>query len=811
MKPTPADQDQCPSEDALRRLLDGKLPAAVVEKAALHVEMCGDCQQQLELLTSPVADDSLSKNQGRLWNQVLAGSDQNSQAQRLTPPPSSLETAHRNSRLNLKNVEDDLPDLPGYEVLQKIASGGMGVVYRARQTGLARDVAIKFMRRSRDPSAVARFQREMKAAGQLNDIHIVRAFDASDVDGLPYLVMELLDGKTLRRIIRDLNKNGLALSVGIGCEIIRQAALGLSAAHAAGMIHRDVKPSNLMVTQGGVVKLLDLGLVSIRHGTGFSDSIEEHITDEVTILGSTDFISPEQGIQSRSVTFQSDIYSLGCTFFATLAGRPPFSGSSYPTASSKLLAHATEPRPDVRHWRPDVPAGLAEVLQQMMEIDPAERPASLEEVVELIAPFASSVSAFPFNWEDAGVSVSQPVETGVIPTRDESKKLWWVAVGGIVSALLAVLAVVWHFGTQDNNPRQDEQAAELASGKDPVTPAAETTPKSAPRDRLPIVQTGLDPAEEFKTDDITSIPPAALKVRLSRQMFDGEIYWLSYSDDGSILYLTGPGDSVRALDSTTGRDMRFYQGHKTESRSLVFSEDRSLMYSTDDVGQILEHNVQSAELQRVVADLYDSIRELDLSADQKLLAALVENNDGMFLVDVATGEHRKFDGDYQNCRFDSTGKYLYYSQRGIGLARLNVSTNEKEIVVPDSSPRFGFLSGRPDLDLAIYIKPPGRVSMIDMANGIALDTPFKTPNSDRHRGAISPSGKLLVIGPRSDTATFVRPESGVIEAALTIPDSGSFRVFSFSPDGSSLALGMNEGRLVIVDLQDETLDLAKRR
>ena len=283
--------------------------------------------------------------------------------------------------------ESQYPNLPGYRIHEQIARGGMGTVYRATHLKLARDVAIKIMQPSDSPLASVRFDREMMAAGRLKHVNIVSTYDAGEVEGLSYIVMELLDGENPGRYVRSADKSGhKLLPVSIACDYVRQAANGLQAAHNAGLVHRDVKPSNLMVTSDGVIKLLDLGLVRMEA----ADVVDGDVTDETTIMGSLDYIAPEQGRETRTADGRSDIYGLGCTLFALLAGRPPFSGPGFATASKKLLAHACDERPDVRTLRQEVPPELADIVRRMMSIRPGDRFASAADVADAVAPFCKS-------------------------------------------------------------------------------------------------------------------------------------------------------------------------------------------------------------------------------------------------------------------------------------------------------------------------------------------------------------------------------------------------------------------------------------
>jgi serine/threonine protein kinase len=267
--------------------------------------------------------------------------------------------------------------LLSYEMGPKIGAGGMGVVYQATHVWLGRTVAIKFVSAEvlSDPEAVGRFRSEARAIGALEHPNIVLATDAGCVDGVHFLVTEYVDGCDLAWLIKQRGP----LAVADACEVIRQAALGLQHAHEHGLVHRDVKPSNLRVDRSGVVKLLDFGLA--RMGAG-----QTTMTGTGQMLGTLDFLAPEQASDARNVDIRADIYSLGCTFYFLLTGAPPFSGPEYDTPASKIKGHLTDaPLPPTdRTMR--LPLAVSSCLQRMMAKDPHDRYRTPVEVAQAMAP-----------------------------------------------------------------------------------------------------------------------------------------------------------------------------------------------------------------------------------------------------------------------------------------------------------------------------------------------------------------------------------------------------------------------------------------
>ena len=263
-----------------------------------------------------------------------------------------------------------------YQVLEELGHGGMGRVYRALHTKLDRVVAVKVLDRGRldDPQAIARFEREMRAVGRLVHRNIVQAHDAREIEGTPVLIMEFVDGLDVAEIVRRLGP----LPVAEACELVRQTALALQCAHEGGLVHRDVKPSNVMLARSGEVKLLDLGLARFHAeasgGTGVPPVfVSEEMTGTGQAMGTADYMAPEQTADSRGVDIRADIYSLGATLYKLLSGKAPFSGPDFQGAREKMAAHCREPVPPIRQLRPEVPAGLAAVLDRMLAKDPEAR------------------------------------------------------------------------------------------------------------------------------------------------------------------------------------------------------------------------------------------------------------------------------------------------------------------------------------------------------------------------------------------------------------------------------------------------------
>ena len=269
-----------------------------------------------------------------------------------------------------------------YKVLEPIGAGGMGKVFLCEHLILHKLVAVKLLgdggKGVPPTGAVERFFREARAVAALDDKNIVRVHDVDWAGSVPFMVMEYVDGADLHRLVAAAGP----LPVNQACEYVRQAALGLQHAHEIGLVHRDIKPANVLVDRAGVAKLTDLGLARFQQDTARNKGVTERY-DGQAVLGTADFMSPEQAIDSSRLDIRSDIYALGCTLYYVLTGKLLWPDGSF---TQKLLWHQSRTPPAVRDTWPDVPEGVDAVVRKMLAKDPADRfqtPGQVAEVLEL--------------------------------------------------------------------------------------------------------------------------------------------------------------------------------------------------------------------------------------------------------------------------------------------------------------------------------------------------------------------------------------------------------------------------------------------
>lgn len=326
-----------------------------------------------------------------------------------------------------------------YLILDKIGEGGMGKVYRAVQGRVGRIVALKTIR----PHLMAnklilkRYQREAKAAARLDHPNIVSLYDADEINGRYFLAMEYVEGLDLSRIVKQFGhppNRGLD-DVQEICEYIRQAALGLDSAHRNGFVHRDIKPSNMLVsgerplsgTNGeAILKILDMGLIRSTFDQD-DDQTQSELTRDGTVVGTPDYMAPEQAKNSSTVDHRADLYSLGCTLFFLIRGQAPFPEGS---PIDKLIRHQLNEPPDLRKHRPDLPESLLAILDKLMAKKPDDRFQSAMELAHAITPYSACREKLPsevIHYSPVSLEPDPPstIDSGAIDYQQQSERTPW--------------------------------------------------------------------------------------------------------------------------------------------------------------------------------------------------------------------------------------------------------------------------------------------------------------------------------------------------------------------------------------------------
>jgi predicted Ser/Thr protein kinase len=394
-----------PSVSALAAFALGRLDAHAAETVHDHLAGCPDCRTVVE--TTP--NDSLLA--------LLRNAAGNTPAPVASPLTGTQPLS--NPSFDEAALPPELRDHPRYRIVRKLGEGGMGAVYQAEHKIMERVVAVKVISPSfvDSPEAVERFQREVRAAAKLEHPNIVRAYDADRAGSTMLLAMEFVKGRSLAEVVAAKGP----LPVAYAAQCVRQAAQGLQHAADHGMVHRDIKPQNLMLTDKGVVKILDFGLAKLVS----ERTSRAGLTGTGMVMGTPEYMAPEQARDTAAADIRADIYALGCTLFFLLTGRPPFRGGA---AIEILTRQVTDAPPRVTDLRPEVPAHLADLISRMLAKDPAERPQTPREVATALAPLTKPAART--------VSRVASVLSPPAPERPVGRRGRWLPLAAVAATLL---------------------------------------------------------------------------------------------------------------------------------------------------------------------------------------------------------------------------------------------------------------------------------------------------------------------------------------------------------------------------------------
>ncbi len=390
-----------PSVQTIRTFKSGQLDEISAHVVKLHLEQCDDCRRHLGDLAADGFPNRASSTQG----------DAPAMSPFSQPARASKTAAHTGmiaaEPMPVATLPPGLANHPDYEIKRELGRGGMGVVYLAHNKMMGRDEVLKVMGRQiiDRPGVLDRFLREIRSVAKLRHPNIVTAYHATRLGDSIVFAMEYVAGLDLARTVKAKG----ALAIAQASNFIYQAALGLQHAHEEGLVHRDIKPGNLMLTRNrdkAAVKILDFGLAKASR----EEKVDLALTYEGQALGTPDFIAPEQILDAPSADIRADIYSLGSTFYFLLAGRPPFQAN---TLYDVYQAHLSREAHPLNLIRPEVPAELAALVAKMLAKDPSRRFQTPNEIAQALSPFFKQPQAFL-------ARIAPSVSQGAQPAPDEA-------------------------------------------------------------------------------------------------------------------------------------------------------------------------------------------------------------------------------------------------------------------------------------------------------------------------------------------------------------------------------------------------------
>ena len=354
--------------------------------------------------------------------------------------------------------------LGDYHILRRLGRGGMGQVYLAEQLSLKRKVAFKVLRADlvANPTSPQRFQAEAEAVAKLNHANIVQVYASGEIDGLPYMALEYVDGRNLRDYVAKKGPPELPVAL----SIMRQTAAALHRAGEAGIIHRDIKPENILLTRKAEVKVADFGLSRC-----LGEAQPLHLTQSGVTMGTPLYMSPEQ-VEGKPLDCRTDIYSLGVTCYFMLTGRPPFDGA---TAFEVAMKHSRDEPPPLASVRPDLPPALCAVVHRMMAKDPANRHQTGKELLRDLARVRETINGQTMAVGPGGLSMQRPPSSGALPAATSAapprRRVWIYALAGLglVFALGVGAGLGWLRRITVESPPQPASTAD-ASDEDDLLP-----------------------------------------------------------------------------------------------------------------------------------------------------------------------------------------------------------------------------------------------------------------------------------------------------------------------------------------------------
>jgi formylglycine-generating enzyme required for sulfatase activity/serine/threonine protein kinase len=725
--------------------------------------------------------------------------------------------------------------LGSYVLLDKLGEGAMGIVYKARNWKLGRIVAVKVIRKEGldSEAAVRRFRREIQAAAQLSHPNIVHAYDADEVAGTQLFVMEYIEGRDLRRHVEECGP----LAIAVACDYVRQAAVGLQHAFERGLVHRDIKPSNLLLAVSrsleespgeretgskGTIKILDLGLARLERASGESSTA---LTKEGTVMGTPDYIAPEQARNAHHADIRADLYSLGCTMYYLLSGKPPFPGG---TLTEKLLKHQMDTPVSLRQFRPDVPETVERVLTTLLAKRPEERyqtPGELATALEAI--LASGVCHPPDSTQDQGAntlrSPANPFSdlwsgaTEVTPPERRLKRRpnGFLLVGASVAAtvlLVGLLVLLLHPAGSKTEPESPErepvQQKNLPSAKELAALEKENRrqeAEEAERKRRSDADVALKPLVTKAADAKTTFADFAKDVAAFKAKYGGTPAAIKAAE--LLMKLPSPLDQLDAkklpqdcIDSwrAAGREPpgelvgvlgEHRQRQWGAAQAVIWNHRRNLIASAGLDGLIWLWDPDTLKLRQTLMGHTLKVLSLAISADGRWLASGGQNSEVIVWdLDNNKQAHRyRLSDDANAVAFSSDGSLIAAGGRVAVVWNWETNKEVCRCVMGDGDTYSYALAFTANNRQLISGGHDNTIRLCDAENGKELGRfECKDPPAGPHHVyglALSADGRHLLTGNNDGSILWWEVETRKQVRAFE-PLTGGITCVALSPDGT---------------------------
>ena len=669
---------------------------------------------------------------------------------------------------------------PDYDIQKELGRGGMAIVYKAVQESLGRDVALKVLPQgmTHDRKMLERFHREARSAAQLNHPHIVTIFDEGELNGVHYMAMEYLEGRNLHTIVQEQGP----VSPEQGVTLLAPVAEALGYAHQEGTVHRDVKSSNVMVTDIGRPVLMDFGIA-------YAGS-DARLTQTGTVLGTPEYMSPEQA-RGNEVDARGDLYSLGVVLYEALTGELPHTGGHPMSVVYKVLHESYTPP---RQYNEDVPEWLEQIIAKLLKKDPDERYQTGQAAAEALRS------------KDPG----EPVEVPSASSRDDAAGAdGSVAVdpgdGGQSSGDPAKTQV-YRPGENDVEEPEASPVSETAPAADdaPVQePAAQNAPsedRAAP-DPSPVEDATADgEAPDTISTDGSGDNPQRQQLHIVRTL-EGNADWVnavSFSPDGQYALSGGPDHSIRLWEVVTGKEIQTFQGLTEQPISVSLSPDGDRLVSETSNGVVRLWDVDSGEALRTLEDRSEAVLGATFSPDGRHVLSGGGASGTLHLWDTETGDLiRRFDNNDEaifSVAFSPDGQYVLSGSGQSGTLKLWDTSTGAVVRTLDQgdwdstyvfsvafSPSGQYaLSGSDDMTARLWEVESGRLlRTFEGHSGLVIAVAF------------SPDGQYILSGSSDMTVQLWKVDDGTLGYVFD-GDAEGVNAIAFSPDGRYVLSGSKD-------------------